>query len=208
MARGPLSPAELKARLDKKVPGVTATDLKSVLDELTTARRIYVRFKRGKDRKPTKTIEAYGIGGPPVEEFVAPVIEKWKEMRTAAKSAGVRDQDLLAALLEELTRAGVSVGPTPSPISPANDGADVLRGVRELVAREGHGALIPIRKLRGALQIPKDRFDAAVLALYANDTLILHHHDYVGNLSDAEKSELVLDPHGNYYVGVALRGEQ
>lgn len=79
--------------------------------------------------------------------------------------------------------------------------------MRRLVEREGSGSLIPIRKLRGSLELPKSRFDAAVLQLYADNTVILHHHDYVGNLSDAERNELVLDKHGNHYIGVALRGE-
>jgi hypothetical protein len=78
--------------------------------------------------------------------------------------------------------------------------------VRRFVEREGSGSLIPIRKLRGSLELPKNRFDAAVLQLYADDAVILHHHDFVGSLSDAERNELVLDKHGNHYIGVALRG--
>jgi hypothetical protein len=55
--------------------------------------------------------------------------------------------------------------------------------------------------------LTKARFDAALLELYGTDAIILHHHDYVGNLSTTERDELVADRYGNYYVGVALRGE-
>lgn len=81
-----------------------------------------------------------------------------------------------------------------------------MGGIHELLKREGKGALISIRKLRAALTLDKERFDGAVLGLYYRDNLVLHHHDNVGNMSEAERNELILDKHGNYYVGVALAG--
>lgn len=203
-----LSPTELKERLKKNVPALAVKDLNAILVELTKTNQIHGRRKKDTNGKATKTVETYAIGGIPVDEFIRPILEQWQEMRGRAAAAGIRDQALVTALLEGLARDGVSVGHAIPPATPVDDGAVVLQGVREFVAREGHGALIPIRELRGALQLPKERFDAALLALYSNDTLILHHHDYVGNLSETERNELVLDRHGNYYVGVALRGEQ
>jgi len=203
-----LSLVDLKERLKESIPNLATKDLTAILAELTKTNQIYGRRKKDKNGKATTTIESYAIGGAPVDEFILPVLATWKEMRREAAAAGVRDQALVAALLDGLARDGVSVGHASPPVTQLDDSAIVLRGVRELVAREGHGALIPIRKLRGALNLPKERFDAALLGLYSSDTLILHHHDYVGNLSDAERNELVLDRHGNYYIGVALRGDQ
>ena len=205
--RGPLTPAALKTQLNENVPGLTAADFKAILAELVATRRIYARPKRDKTGKPTKTIEGYSLGGPPAGQFIAPLLVKWKEVCSEAAAAGVTAEALAAALVEGLAKQGVEIRLAESEAPAGDDRSDVLKGVRELVAREGHGALIPIRKLRGALRLPKDRFDTAVLELYGQDTLILHHHDYVGNLSDAERDELVLDRHGNYYIGVALRGE-
>lgn len=204
---GPLSAAELKARVKARVTGLSEKDYKAVLAELVEGRQVYGRRNLGRNGKPTKTVGSYTLGGPPAEDFIAPVLAKWNEARGEANAAGVKDDVLLAALLEALARAGVQV-PQPGPAQPASDDrGEVLRVVRGLIAREGHGALIPIRKLRGSIPLAKDRFDAAVLQLYADDAIILHHHDYVGSLTDTERNELVLDRHGNYYVGVALRGE-
>jgi|GEM_PF-3302992 len=205
---GPLSAAELKKRVNQRVPGLAVKDYNLVLLKLADEHQIYGRRKLSESGKPSKTIESFALGGPPAEEFVAPVLAQWKVQRDAARLAGVGGEALVAALLEGLKREGVEVGPSESAEPTSDDREKILRGVQQLVAREGQGALIPIRKLRSALQLPKQRFDAAVLDLYANDTIILHHHDYVGSLSDAERDELVVDRHNNYYIGVALRGAQ
>lgn len=208
LSAGSLSAAKLKEQVIEKIPGLAVKDYNSILLQLADARQIYGRRKLGKDGKPSKTIDTFILGGPPVDEFVAPVLAKWKELRSVALSAGVSEKALVDALLEGLERAGVNIVHSGHAESATDDRDKILHGVQELVAREGHGALIPIRKLRGALRLPKERFDTAVLDLYMKDTLILHHHDYVGSLSDAERDELVLDRHGNYYIGVALRGAQ
>jgi len=208
LGAGTLSANLLKERVKANLPGLALKDYTSVLAALTSAHEIYGRRKLNKDGKPSKTVESYSLGGPPPDEFIAPVLAKWKEARGEAAAVGVSEQALVAALLAGLSREGVNIRRADSVEPSGDDRTNVLRGVQALVAREGHGALIPIRKLRAALQLPKSRLDEAVLQLYADDALILHHHDYVGNLSEAERDELVLDRHGNYYVGVALRGEQ
>lgn len=203
---GPLVPAELKRRVRLMVPGLSESDYKTCVAELSEQRKLYGRRKRAANGKPTKAIAAYSLV-PLADEFVTPVVERWQQMRAEATTAGLDDETLAAALLEALRLPGSS-SPRPVPALPnGQDRDEVLRSVRAHVAREGHGALIPIRRLRGALQLAKDRFDAALLELYGNDSIILHHHDYVGNLTEAERNELVMDRHGNYYIGVALRGE-
>lgn len=204
---GPLLAAELQKRVKQVLPGLAGKDLSAVLADLVAAGKVYERRKRGKNGKPTKTVESYVLGGPPAADFIAPVLASWKEVHAEASAAGVKDEALITALLEALSAAGFSVPASGTAAAPVDDRADVLRGVQVLEAREGQGALIPMRKLREALRLNKARFDAAVLGLYAEDAVILHHHDYVGSLTEAERNELVLDRHGNYYVGVALRGE-
>jgi hypothetical protein len=201
---GPLTPSELKKRVKQAVPGLKDPDLTSIMADLVSAKKVYARRKSGKNGVPTKTLQAYVLFGPGA--FIAPVMACWAQARTEARAEGVADEALVASLLAALASAGCSVtAGVTEPIS--DDRAEVLRGVRALEAREGRGALIPIRKLRESLRLNKPRLDAALLGLFADDAVILHHHDYVGSLSDAERNELVLDRHGNHYIGVALRGE-
>jgi hypothetical protein len=206
LQEGPLVPAELKQRVRRTVTGLTEADYKACVAELSEQRKLYGRRKRGANGKLTKTVAVYSLG-PLAEEFVTPVVERWKEMRAEAADAGLKDEVLIPALLQALGLPGSSSRPAMAALPPGQDRDEVLSSVRAHVAREGHGALIPIRRLRSALQLAKDRFDAALLELYGDDAIILHHHDYVGNLTEAERNELVMDRHGNYYIGVALRGE-
>ncbi len=205
---GPLSPADLKKSVKQALPELALDDFTAILGELVRAGRVYGRSKLGKSAKPTKSIELYRLGGPLAADFIPPVLLSWTEANSSALAAGVKSDAMVYALLEALRSAGFNVPIDGAATKPVDDRADVLRGVHSLEAREGRGALIPIRKLRAALRLDKARFDAAVLALYGDDAVILHHHDFVGNLTEAERNELVLDRHGNYYVGVALRGEQ
>jgi hypothetical protein len=202
---GTLKADLLKGRLKERLPGLSSKDYGSTLIELIAAREIHARYKRNKDGKPSKTAESYALGAPPPDEYVALVLARSKEMRAAAKAAGVKDAEFVAALVAGLALDGIGVSQTGSQSS--DDGDRVLLAVRDLISREGSGALIPIRQLRRALDLTKARFDAALLELYGTDAIILHHHDYVGNLSTTERDELVADRYGNYYVGVALRGE-
>lgn len=207
LAFGPVGADVLKARVRERLPQLSVKEYGEVLAELVRDAKIHGRRKRGKDGKPLKSIESYALGGLPANDFIAPVIELWDQQRAEAKAAGVDERALNTALLEALSARGISVQLGSNTESAANDRDDVLRSLQTLVAREGRGALIPISKLRNTNQLPKPRLDAAVLALYAEDAIILHHHDYVGSLSESEREQLVVDRHGNHYVGIALRGD-
>lgn len=207
LQEGPLSPGELRTRVKQALPELAVDDFTAILDDLVRAGRVYRRHKLGKNAKPTKGIEAYRLGGPQAADFIPPVLRSWTEANSSALAAGVSSDALVGALLEALRSAGFGTPADGASGNLVDDRAEVLRNVQLLEAREGRGALIPIRKLRATLRLDKARFDAAVLGLYADDSIILHHHDYVGNLTEAERSELVLDRHGNHYVGVALRGD-
>lgn len=191
--------AELKKRVRATVAGLTAAAYEAAIDELVRAKRIYARRGRDKQGKPKKTVERYVLGAPSPADFLEPVLRAWEKAKAEAAHAGVDEQALAGALASEL-----KLGPPPAPAVDERD--SVLRGLRELVDREGAGSLIAMRKLRAAVSLPKARFDAVLLELYASDAVILHHHDHVSSLSAAERESLVVDEHGNYYVGVALRG--
>jgi hypothetical protein len=201
---GSIAPAKLSTQSKALVPGLTPKDFKAVMDELVASGKVYARRKRGKNGKPTTTVDLYVLGGPEPDEFVLPVLVVWHEKLTEALAAGLKEEQLIETLLAALKVE------RRTEVLRSNDVTDdreaVLRSARRLVSREGAGALIPLRKLRAELDLPKQRFDAAVLLLYAQDAIILHHHDYVGSLSATERDALVIDEHGNHYVGLALRG--
>lgn len=204
---GPLPPKELSARVKDAVPALSTKLYSEVLAELVASKTLHGRAKLTKNGRPTKSVAVYALGAPPPPDprpFLEPVLTLWSKACRDASAAGVSEAALLAALLVAL---GAPSGAVAGGDAPAEDGrARVLKAVRELVAYEGNGALIPIRRLRAATGLGKNAFDAAVLALRSDDTVILHHHDFVGSLDEAERAELVRDAYGNHYVGIALRG--
>lgn len=66
-------------------------------------------------------------------------------------------------------------------------------------------AMLSIRLVREAAKLPKERFDAAMLALSKRGLLSLHYHDYPASLSPAERDALVKDSRGAYYIGASLK---
>lgn len=80
----------------------------------------------------------------------------------------------------------------------------VMSGLESVVAKEGEGTLVAMRTLRESVPLSKEKFDAAVLDLYAKDKVILHHHDYVASLTPKERAALVTDKYGNNWHGIAL----
>jgi hypothetical protein len=205
---GPKTPAALKAELKKRLPGLSQGDYKAVVDDLVAAGTIHGKHKRAKNGSLAKAIDRYALGGLPPDTFIEPVVALWTRMRADGVAAGVKEATLVAALLEALAESGVATSAAETARATATDRETIMSAVHELLKREGKGALISVRKLRGTVALSKDRFDTAVLELYNGEKVILHHHDNVGNMSEAERSALVLDQYGNYYVGVALAGEQ
>ena len=63
-------------------------------------------------------------------------------------------------------------------------------------------ALVSIRALRAAMDLPAEVFDRAILDLADQGKIWLHRHAYP---AQAKKAEVVTDNHGNYYMGVVLR---
>ncbi len=66
-------------------------------------------------------------------------------------------------------------------------------------------ALLSVGEVRAQAHLPKSVFDRIALDLAATNLLVLHHHDFPASLSAAERLELIVDPKGTHYVGMALR---
>lgn len=128
-----------------------------------------------------------------------------------------------------LTNGGPGSGPNPGqgrkkkPKTPVYKGGgsepnlSILSTMKSLEPGAASGALVPIKTLRDKIDLDKEEFDAKILRMAKDQTLSLHHHDFVSSLSQAERDELVSYPttatgHGTknyqgraYVVGVAIR---
>lgn len=87
----------------------------------------------------------------------------------------------------------------PQPLANYNTFLDALRKV----TGRSQG-LISIRDVRKASGLPKAVFDAVALRLAAERAIVLHEHDFPLSLSAAQRAELVEDPRGRVFVGMAL----
>jgi hypothetical protein len=92
----------------------------------------------------------------------------------------------------------------------------VATALKTLTARRPAGALLLVRELRGLCPgMGKADFDAAVLALRAARSVVLHHHDHAAHLSTEERDQLVCAvgagrslsgaPADVHYVGIVAR---
>lgn len=113
---------------------------------------------------------------------------------------------------------------TAAPAASASHDASRDRAAVEkalLAAARQHvpGTLLLVQDVRAATGLPKERFDAAVMALSRDGRAVVHHHDHPMALSAAERDALVWSPRGSsdlyagtYYIGIAPRsapvGEQ
>lgn len=108
------------------------------------------------------------------------------------------------------SRAATTLPRVPPPPPPASAPAaeeQILSALRELVDQRGRGSLIPVARVRARVkQLTKGEFDRAANNLSNADRIIMHHHDSPMALPENERAELVVDPYGTYYVGMALRG--
>lgn len=119
--------------------------------------------------------------------------------RTQARAPKKREADA------EKRRTGA---PTAS-----DDQALVEKALRAIAARHRPGTLLLVQEVRAAARLPKERFDAAALALSRAGRAVLHHHDHPMGLSRADRDALVWSPRGGssdayagtYYIGIVPR---
>jgi hypothetical protein len=84
----------------------------------------------------------------------------------------------------------------------------ILKGMCDLDSAVNQGAMVLLRDLRRHMP-PEYRtheaFDAAVIRLAGQERIVLHRHDQVAFLTDAERDELVRDNNGTYFTAIAQR---
>jgi len=81
----------------------------------------------------------------------------------------------------------------------------LLRAMEAVEPAARNQALVSIPALRRAMGLSKGRFDELIMAMAERGRLFLHEHIYPGQLSDAEREQLVNDGQGGYVMGVVWR---
>lgn len=81
----------------------------------------------------------------------------------------------------------------------------ILDKIVEIEPAARRQALVSVSSLRTALNLPKQVFDQAVLNLASQEKIFLHRHVHAGQMSQEERSQMVTDGQGSYYMGVVLR---
>ncbi|MFM8392888.1 MAG: hypothetical protein ACKOB4_03060, partial [Acidobacteriota bacterium] len=110
--------------------------------------------------------------------------------------------------LNEVLRAMASVADQEKREAPSDLDDKLVERMLQVKLAATQGAPLPLRELWHSLKAEgcdKATFDRIVLALAASYRVSLLKHDFPGMLSAADRAELVVDPHGNHYVGIARR---
>jgi hypothetical protein len=194
---GPLTKTEITRRVKKAAPGLDGA-LPGVLKALVSQGAVR-EHPKANSKQPLR----YGLDPPDPTPFLGKAVKEVQAALRKLAPHGVPLSSLYAALGRAL---GIERAPAPDPAhGDADDESAVLDALGDLSAREPPGALLSIRALRALRPMAKDRFDRAVLRLADAGRVVLHHHDYPMSLSPAERAELVQDPRGIHYIGIAPR---
>lgn len=192
---GPLTKAELTARIKRAVPGFDKA-LAPVLAAEIARGAVREHPKAGK--QPLR----FGLEPPDPTPFLTKAVKELSAVAKKLAANGVTLASIHAALGRALGLAGEQYASDPRA-----DDAAILAALHELASREPPGALLSVRALRELSPLDKARFDGAVLRLARRGALVLHHHDFPASLPEDERAALVRDERGVHYVGVALRDE-
>ena len=202
LSREPLEKSTLKALVRELAPGHEL-----IFDHwLTGALTRGLVFEHAP--APASKEKRYG-NRPDVGKNLAPVLTALKKALLKTDEQGIPRHRIAEVLLREL---GVSPGApqTSSNGAPPNHSAheQFLAGLRELAAANPRQALLSVRDLRARLALSKEQFDAVALDLMRDGLVSLHYHDHPASLPEAERSQLVQDGRGNYYIGIAPGREE
>lgn len=138
---------------------------------------------------------------PDLRPTLAKSLKATKNTISKLREQGVADESIAEALLAEL---GLRAAVTSEINAPSTDTALVFSALKALASEGRAGALLPVADLRKRASLSKERFDRAALALRDEGLVVLHYHDHPGALTIEERAQLVLDAHGNHYIGIAL----
>ncbi len=182
---------------------------KNLLKRLLKQKRIFMHPPAGRQR-----LERFGIQPPSVEPYFGKIRAEFEAVCEKLTGAGVpRDQIFETAnkiLSIRLPRLSID---TSSKTESAQVAAEIYHDVHEAILAKiteiepaaQRQVLIPISKLRKALDLTKIIFDQAILQLAERGKIFLHRHVYPTQMNDAERRIMVTDGQGNYYIGIVLR---
>jgi hypothetical protein len=148
---------------------------------------------------------------PDVRKSLGPVLTALRKALSKTDAQGISKAQVAAVLLGELGLAGPLPAGVNGPKLPTNGAAAAslrsgfLSALRELAAETPREALLAVRELRARLGFTKEQFDSLAIELMREGAISLHHHDHPASLPESERSELVQDARGTYYIGIALR---
>jgi hypothetical protein len=200
LADGPLTEKELVYWVKKKLAGYNAKNLEQHLPPLLHSGQVIEHPKYGKAKA------RYGLKAPEPDLYLEKAKSEIQTVHKLLAPSGVSLEAVFRALGEHLgleIKLSASGRQEPEDRTPTAEAERlILEGIVRLQPLGQRRALVPIRELRRLLTLTKNDFDRAVFSLAAKDRVALHHHDFPGSLSPAEREEMVRDDRGTYYVGI------
>lgn len=201
LGAGALTEAELKHRVEGKGRGLGDL-LKEWMKGAQGRGELYPYSPR-----PGSRVKRFGRE-PDVATLLKKVLAELRKAVSSAAGQRVQKARILEAIAGELGVAAASgassMAAEERPVSSATDWELFLGALGDLARERGTG-LLSVRELRSRTPLDKPRFDRAALELSREGKVILHHHDFPGSLSEADRQSLVVDERGTHYVGVAPR---
>ncbi len=81
----------------------------------------------------------------------------------------------------------------------------IIDKITEIEPAAHNQAPVWIPDLRSSLDLPKEIFDRAVLALFRQSKVFLNRHVHPSQMNEKERDQMIPDGKGNYYVVMVLR---
>ena len=213
LADQPLTRNQLQRALKRRLFGcsdnrVTAIQ-KRILVRLLAQKRLYEHPPTGRRR-----LSRLGVRPPDLAPYFKKVKENFRHICQKLSKAGIPHNQMLEIVnqifylpdpVPDDTARSKNNCPDGTGAIPGNVFKNILSKIVEIEPVAGQQVLVPIQTLRAALNISKTVFDRAILQLAQKGEIFLHRHVYPSQMTDGERSDLVKDGHGNYYMGVVLR---
>jgi len=204
----PLTRSELLNCFKKHLFGFFDTETKDPMQKnlhiLIEAKEVIEHPPVGRGR-----ISRFGVTPPELLPYFGKLKKEYEAICKKLDRAAISSETVYKSVCAFLS----SVGEKTDPVEPLSEGGRVtpalLKRIFEKVHRiepaAGQQALVSIPLLRKAMQLPKSMFDEAILTLARQEKIWLHRHVDPAQIGESERSRLISDRRGNYYMGLVLR---
>jgi len=208
LAEKPLTRSELVNCFKKHFFGSFDTETKELLQKnlqiLIEKKEVIEHPPAGRDR-----ISRFGLNPPELIPYFGKLKKEYETICKKLDRAGISSETVYKSICAFLS----SVGEKMDPEEPLSEGGPItpvlLNRIFEKVHRiepaAGQHALVSIPLLRKAMKLPKAMFDEAILTLARQEKIWLHRHVDPAQIGESERSRLISDRRGNYYMGLVLR---